>query len=151
MAAALGRWFLGTVVMYHSRLQGLWKFAEDILVAPMRISPAFAFSGIVDHDGFVEGIRRFGVDVRDSMRFRDHHVYSGFDLHHIRTHAMRVGATALITTEKDATRLAALPHLHHYFEALPLYYTRTTVEMLAGAASLDRLVVRVLERKGKQR
>lgn len=64
-----------------------------------------AYAGIGRPDKFFDQLRDGGVDVVETRAFPDHHPYTGLEAREIMTAADRLGA-ALVTTEKDAVRLA---------------------------------------------
>ncbi len=69
---------------------------------------AVIFSGIANPDSFRRAVESLEVKVRDEIRFRDHHRYRQEDLRRVRDAAARVGAATLVTTEKDAVKVASL-------------------------------------------
>jgi len=74
--------------------------------ASLGASPAvLALSGIAGPSYFEDTLVRHGFDVRGRMRYPDHHVYSERDMARIARAASRVGASVVVTTEKDEVRL----------------------------------------------
>jgi tetraacyldisaccharide 4'-kinase len=71
-------------------------------------------------------------------RYLDHYRYTAADLAELSAAAVRERAECLVTTEKDAVRMAALPGL-----ALPVYYLRLEIEIIRGAADFDEAVARI--------
>jgi tetraacyldisaccharide 4'-kinase len=69
---------------------------------------AVMFSGIANPDSFRQGVESLEVKVQDEIRFRDHHHYRQEDIRRVRDAAARVGAATLVTTEKDAVKVASL-------------------------------------------
>ncbi len=67
--------------------------------------PAFAFAGIAEPQPFFEELWSSGLDIRGTLEFRDHHVYSRRDVTRIFAEARAAGAGAVLTTEKDYVRL----------------------------------------------
>ncbi|MEM8615619.1 MAG: tetraacyldisaccharide 4'-kinase [Pseudomonadota bacterium] len=67
--------------------------------------PYVAFAGIGRPEKFFDGLQAAGADVRDSVPFPDHHVYTAADLRFLHRLAEERGAR-LITTEKDYVRLS---------------------------------------------
>jgi tetraacyldisaccharide 4'-kinase len=78
--------------------------------------PFFAFSGIGNPQAFLEDLVHWQVPVAGKKSFRDHHRYSTSDLTALKEEALRAGAIALITTEKDAFNIA-----DSKATALPIY------------------------------
>jgi tetraacyldisaccharide 4'-kinase len=65
----------------------------------------FAFAGLADNEQFFASLRTNGFDVVDSRSFRDHHRYTAADIAAIKEAARSAGATAIVTTEKDAVKI----------------------------------------------
>jgi tetraacyldisaccharide 4'-kinase len=64
-----------------------------------------AFAGIAAPERLVETLTAQGAIVRDVVAFPDHHTYDLRDLEAVARRARAVGASLLVTTEKDAVRL----------------------------------------------
>ena len=75
-----------------------------------------AVAGISRPERFFAALRDQGWDVRQEMRFPDHHWYTARDLDAIEQARERRGADLVITTEKDAVRISARPR----WAALPV-------------------------------
>lgn len=118
----------------------VWRVRRQMEVPPL-MGPAFAFCGIAKPEQFFAGLRNAGVELAETESFRDHHTYSMIDLADMARAAHAYGATALITTEKDAVRLgdlaASLPH------ALPLVTARLTIAIEDEATAIEWLVARL--------
>lgn len=69
---------------------------------------AVIFSAIANPESFRRVVESFEVKVRDEFRFRDHHHYRLEDVRRLRDATARAGATTLVTTEKDAVKVAPL-------------------------------------------
>ncbi|MGH9616065.1 MAG: tetraacyldisaccharide 4'-kinase [Acidobacteriaceae bacterium] len=69
------------------------------------IKKTLAFCALGDPNGFFDGARRAGVDVRETVAFRDHHAYTLKDVQALRAAARHCGAQSFLTTEKDSVRL----------------------------------------------
>lgn len=72
----------------------------------LRSARVFAFSGLADNQQFFDMLRAAGADVVGSEGFRDHHRYSSHEIKSLRKASQAAGATLLITTEKDAVKIA---------------------------------------------
>lgn len=82
-----------------------WLRGEAAIQEPREV---LLFSGIARPERFAEAAGRAGWRVVAQQRFRDHHWYGAADLDRLRRLARDAGASALLTTEKDAVRLAGL-------------------------------------------
>lgn len=67
----------------------------------------FAFSGLADNEQFFAMLREQGVELAGTRGFNDHARYSAADLASLRREAAEKGAEVLVTTEKDAVKIAA--------------------------------------------
>jgi tetraacyldisaccharide-1-P 4'-kinase len=69
----------------------------------------FVFCGIGWPERFVKDVSDRGVTVAGQRFFRDHHLFSPPDLLAVMDAAQKAGATAVVTTAKDAVRIDAWP------------------------------------------
>ena len=69
---------------------------------------AFAFCGLGNPENFFEQLKQGGIKVVATEVFRDHHVYTRQDIARIESLANESGAEILLTTAKDAVKLAGL-------------------------------------------
>ena len=98
----------------------------------------FAFSGIATPESFEKFLRDLGALVMGRERFLDHYRYEEEDLAELFAAAQREGAECLITTEKDAVRIAETRLC-----PLPLFYLRLEIDIIRGAADFDEAVGRI--------
>jgi tetraacyldisaccharide 4'-kinase len=70
-------------------------------------SRVFAVAGIARPDRFFSDLVASGWDVVGRIAFRDHHRFSRGDVNRIEREARKAAAAIVLTTEKDAVRLAA--------------------------------------------
>ncbi len=78
--------------------------------------PFFAFCGIGNPQAFFDDLSRWHVPLAGVSMFRDHHQYLASDLSRLEKAAQSAGATAFVTTEKDAENLD-----ENYDGALPIF------------------------------
>ena len=97
-----------------------------------------AFSGIATPESFEKFLREMGAVLVARERFLDHYRYGEDDLAELFVLARNQGAECLVTTEKDAVRIAATRVC-----PLPLYYLRLEIEIIRGAANFDEAVSRI--------
>ena len=83
-------------------------------------APVFAVAGIARPERFFDDLRTAGVSVCGTQTFADHHQFSQQDIARIVDAARARGATAVVTTEKDAVRLGSLDTSALPFAAVPL-------------------------------
>jgi tetraacyldisaccharide 4'-kinase len=104
---------------------------------PKADAPVLAFCGIARPEQFFAGLREAGADVAATEVFRDHHRYTQADLVRLAAKASRSGASALITTEKDAVRLAGIK------SALPVITAGLRTEIEDESAAMNWLISRL--------
>ncbi|HKS10580.1 MAG TPA: tetraacyldisaccharide 4'-kinase [Pyrinomonadaceae bacterium] len=76
--------------------------------SPLPSGPIAAFCAVGNPNSFFAQLRNTGYELVAEKSFRDHHVYTQKDIDDLTAAATRAGATALITTAKDAVKLRAL-------------------------------------------
>jgi tetraacyldisaccharide 4'-kinase len=79
---------------------------RDSVVVPSN-SRVFVVTGIARPDRFISDILSVGWDVCGSIEFRDHYRFAPRDIRRIAAEAKATGSMIILTTEKDAVRLAA--------------------------------------------
>lgn len=94
-----------------------------------------AFSGIAVPQSFEGFLRGMGARLVSVDRFADHHRYQAPEIIDAVNRADELGASALITTEKDAVRLPRLAN-----PVVPVYYLRVEIKILAGADNFHEAV-----------
>jgi tetraacyldisaccharide 4'-kinase len=97
-----------------------------------------AFSGIATPESFEKFLRDLGAVIVARERFLDHYRYDVEDIAELAELAQRGRAECLVTTEKDAVRIA-----DNQSWPLPLYYLRLEIDIISGAADFDEAVARI--------
>lgn len=98
------------------RREGPSALADADIVIPRRVRPSgldplrgkrvFAFAGLADNEQFFAMLRREGIGVAGSRGFPDHHRYTPADIDAIKAAGAAASADAIVTTEKDAVKIA---------------------------------------------
>jgi tetraacyldisaccharide 4'-kinase len=86
----------------------LWDVGTGAAVdaAEVRGVPALALSSIADPAGLQATAREAGLSVVADVAYPDHHAYGPADLDAVAARVRESGARMIVTTEKDAVRLA---------------------------------------------
>jgi tetraacyldisaccharide 4'-kinase len=90
--------------------------AED----PIDGTRVLAVAGIARPDRFFSALQSQGREIVGEVRFRDHHWFTDKDVERIAVSARECEAEMVITTEKDAMRMATLPSLPIPIAYLPM-------------------------------
>jgi tetraacyldisaccharide 4'-kinase len=126
---------IATAVHTPSRLIG--PEGRDLPVLALAQIRPLAFCGLGNPRSFFETVRRLGGQLAATMELPDHARYTGATIESIRSAAAKAGADALITTQKDAVKLADVDF------GLPLWQVAVEVELTGGGAALLEQVARV--------
>ena len=96
--------------VFRSRTELLgWSDAlsgEAISSEGIRAQKAAAFCGIGNARAFFADLRRWGFSLLTEDAFPDHHVYTGEEIEQLVADARKNGASALLTTQKDAVKFS---------------------------------------------
>jgi tetraacyldisaccharide 4'-kinase len=111
----------------------IWRLHRRMDV-PSVDGPVVAFCGIARSEQFFAGLEAAGLHLASRFAFPDHHHYKAHDLDCIQDAARSIGATTVLTTEKDRVRLGKLG------ETLPLKTAGLRIEIENEDEALDRLV-----------
>lgn len=106
--------------------------------------PFLGFCGIADPEGFRLSLKRAGIEVLELLAFPDHHPYTFSDVALIRNHAARLGAKALVTTEKDGVRWPGGN------EGLPCFALTIEIVFLEGEDELKNTFFRFFQNKERE-
>lgn len=121
-----------TVISRITRLESPELEADRETLRPRTVA---AFCGIGNPNAFFQQLRDEGFELRHTKVFRDHHKYSQTDIDRVTQRSIRAGAQALVTTAKDAVKLASLRF------TLPCY----VVEIEMQIQEADRLLALIDE------
>lgn len=97
--------------------------------------PAVLFSGIGNAQSFHALVAGLGVRVAEALAFPDHVHYTEAMVETIRARAKQCGADLLVTTEKDAGKVAPFLNSNDFCWAV-----RLRTEILTGQDQLERLL-----------
>jgi tetraacyldisaccharide 4'-kinase len=100
--------------------------------------PVFAVAGIARPDRFFADLANAGWRVAGTLTFRDHHRFDSRDVDRITTDAKAVRAAIVLTTEKDAVRLARCD-----LAGVPLAFVPLTVDIEPADRFADWLTARI--------
>jgi tetraacyldisaccharide 4'-kinase len=103
--------------------------------------PVAAFCGIARPEQFFAGLQAAGLHLAVRKAFPDHHIYTAPEVDQLRASASAVGATAIITTEKDLLRLGKLSA--GFTEPLPLETARLRIEIEHEDEAIEWLLERL--------
>lgn len=105
------------------------------ILAGMRV---VSLAGIAAPVGFEGELRRRGAQLVERRRFTDHHRYTQQEIIDIINTSERLGAEAIVTTEKDAVRFPRLDR-----RDVPVYFLRVDIEILSGEEDFRACIARI--------
>ena len=107
-----------------------------------RLRGAFIGSicGIAAPESFEGALKKLGANVNLALRFIDHHYYTDAEIRGFMNRCIRRDLAMIITTEKDAVRMPALPIPE---VKVPIYFMRVEIEIVTGHESWEHCVGRI--------
>jgi tetraacyldisaccharide 4'-kinase len=117
------------------------RTGRKIEIAEISLPRAGAFCGLGNPQSFYRTLETLGVDCVDHVEFEDHHRYRPNELIRIAEQLRRRGATALVTTEKDAVNLC--DGADELLAPLPLYWLKIGMLIENEVALLDEIERRI--------
>lgn len=107
-----------------------------------RLRGAFIGSicGIAAPESFEGALKRLGANVNLGLRFIDHHYYTDAEIRGFMNRCIRRDLAMIVTTEKDAVRMPALPISE---VKVPIYFMRVEIEIVTGHESWEHCVGRI--------
>src|SRR5262249_31527585 len=105
-----------------------WDTSSAVELAALRQHRVVAFVGIGNPQAFVTTLTQLGAHVAALLVFPDHHPYTPEDWQTIVAAVEKQQAACLVTTEKDAVRLAP-----SWQASVPVYTLRIGVTLAANA------------------
>ncbi|MGH7410223.1 MAG: tetraacyldisaccharide 4'-kinase [Candidatus Methylomirabilis sp.] len=125
------------VLAIHRPLGLIGPHCEALPLCRLEGERLVAFSGIGNPSSFEATLVRLGAHVLAHHVFPDHYAYSPADLEAISAAAKVAGASMVVTTEKDMIKLT---RLNLEDKSMPLYALSITLELVEGAATLERML-----------
>lgn len=145
VAGRLKRWYAGPVIAAKTVVNAVVA-AEDGSSRSMPGEVAM-FSGIGNPDAFRETMNSQRCTIVREWRFGDHYAYVVEDLERMAREARDAGAGAMVTTEKDAVRIAALNGgVAAVQRHLPLLVVRISSMLLDAGGRMEEALNRLLKR-----
>jgi tetraacyldisaccharide 4'-kinase len=120
----------------------LWDVStgDAVKLGDLRALDALALSSIANPADFEATVVRIGVRLVSSAALPDHHRYTESDLALIGAAVRASGAGVIVTTEKDAVRLAG------WRPPVPLVALGIELEVIGGRRELEQAIEDALER-----
>jgi len=115
------------------------------LSTDFRGDKCLAFCGIARPDRFFELLQGLGVELAATMIFPDHHSYPESTLAKILERCRKIKPQVVLTTEKDAVKLAGRPA---FLKEPPVYYLKIGIKVEAGFFDQVRKALRAGGRRG---
>ncbi len=130
------RWFI--------EIESWYKGVRDtgVTLDAIKGQSVAAISAIGNPMSFEQTITDIGVNVVDSLRYPDHHHYTMTEMQWAMEQAVEKGATALVTTEKDAVKIPS--EFIHSDRPLPVYVLGIEVRFLDGYEEFMELIEKSL-------
>ena len=118
---------------------------DGIDVNQMRGRKIMAVSAIGNPASFEQTLSDLGVVILESLRYPDHHDYSMQEMADILHQAQRMGAEAIVITEKDAVKIPM--EVIHAGISVPVYVICVEVNFQQGKEEFKAMLAQRLEKK----
>jgi tetraacyldisaccharide 4'-kinase len=112
----------------------MWSEGPIIPLGELETGPFFAFCGIGNPGAFILDLEGWGLSVVGKTAFADHHQYDEGEILDLMDVAREAGATALVTTEKDAQNMGDVDAME-----LPVYLAVIAVDFPQEQAFLNAI------------
>lgn len=99
------------------------------------------FSGIANPESFAKTIESLGALIVSKASFPDHHDYSPADVDKVSTMAEKAGASAILTTEKDAVKLEQI----NSPSGVPIYVVEVGLDFQEDSDKLIDMIIKKAE------
>jgi tetraacyldisaccharide 4'-kinase len=123
--------------VFRARIQPEWwveyRTGRNIPTEELKLERAGVFCGLGNPQSFYRTLAGLGTRYADCLEFEDHHRYRPHELKRMAEQFRRNGATALVTTEKDAVNLC--DGADELLAPLPLYWLKIGMR-IEGEAEL---------------
>ena len=110
-------------------------------LAQIKSQLVFALTAIAQPERFIADLRRNGLNVAAQQTFADHHRYVLAEIQNVFAVAQQAGATAILTTEKDAANLP--DELWQRELPLPIYAVQLRFTVIESGALKDFVLRRI--------
>jgi len=119
----------------------VWRVRRGIVPQNVPARPV-VFCGIARPQSFMLQLRAANIEPVAEAFYRDHHAYSGKDVHELLALKQRSEAGGFVTTEKDAVNLGG-----HLSALAPLAVVPVKMELSDVANPVDTILQKIDERK----
>jgi tetraacyldisaccharide 4'-kinase len=146
MTEIIQKYFSGPLFPAEKRPTAIVRISDRhrVPLGELRNKPATAFCGIAQPDSFRSTVAATGVHLKNFRAFGDHYRYTADDLKEIRKMSDETGTEMIITTEKDAVRIAG-PTVNRDVDDR-WYFIEIEINFIEGEPAfrqlLDRTVLR---------
>ena len=105
------------------------------------------FSAIGNPSSFEQTLSDVGLDIKEAIRYPDHHDYGMLEMQYIMERAIKENVGALITTAKDAVKI---PTEFIYFDReVPLYVLNMEIRITSGRDLFQETIARSIKKEIK--
>lgn len=122
-------------------LQNIYT-GEQLPLAILRETFIGSICGIAAPESFENALGQLGARVDLAKRYIDHHYYTVAELTSFINRCIRRDLEMIVTTEKDAVRMPALPEKQL---KVPIYFLRVEIEILSGHETWEHCVARICQ------
>jgi tetraacyldisaccharide 4'-kinase len=132
--------------IFRARIEAEWwvehRTGKHIRTEELKLEKAGVFCGLGNPRSFYRTLEALGTGYVDRVEFEDHHRYRPHELTRMAEQFRRSGATALVTTEKDAVNLC--DDAGELLAPLPLYWLKIDMRIEGETELLSEIERRMV-------
>ena len=125
-------WYKG-ITQNHMDLSGLE--GKDVMV----------FSAIGNPSSFEQTLSSIGLNIKEAVRYPDHHDYGMLEMQYISERASSQNAVAMITTSKDAVKIPT--EFIYSAREIPLYILNMDIQVTDGFEEFKECVLNAIKKE----
>jgi len=112
----------------------------------MKGQKVMVFSALGNPQSFEQSVAACGLEIVEAVRYPDHHDYGMQEMQYINERAEKLGATAIITTGKDAVKV---PTEFIYFDrGVDLYILNMDIEIIENKEIFNEAILQAVDKHG---
>ena len=106
------------------------------------------FSAIGNPSSFEQTLSDVGLDIKEAIRYPDHHDYGMLEMQYIMERAIRENAGALITTGKDAVKIPT--EFIYVDREVPIYVLNMEIQITSGRELFQETIANAIKKETKK-
>jgi tetraacyldisaccharide-1-P 4'-kinase len=103
------------------------------------------FSAIGNPSSFEQTLSGIGLNIKEAVRYPDHHDYGMLEMQYISERASSHKAVAMVTTSKDAVKIPT--EFIYSSREIPLYILNMDIQVTEGFDKFKECVIKAIQKE----